>query len=46
MMKNLNINFFDHIFAIDFEFIADPGEIVIPVCLVAKEINSGQVVRL
>ena len=34
------------VWAADFEFIAQPGEQQIPVCLVARELRSGQTVRL
>src|SRR5215472_4118299 len=34
------------IWAVDFEFIADPGENPDPVCLVARELRSGRTLRL
>jgi hypothetical protein len=37
---------FKEIWAVDFEFGADPGENPDPVCLVALEIHSGRKVRL
>ncbi len=45
-MKTLSFNSFDNLWVIDFEFIAAPGEIVIPVCLVAKDLGSGETERL
>ena len=41
-----NGSFFDHIYVIDFEFIAKPSEHLIPVCVVSHEINSGETKRL
>jgi DNA polymerase I len=37
---------FREIWAVDFEFIANPGDRPITVCLVAKELRSGRLVRL
>src|SRR5215470_11849448 len=37
---------FREIWAVDFEFIADPGENPDPVCLVGRELRSGRTVRL
>jgi hypothetical protein len=37
---------FSEIWAVDFEFIANPGEIPEPVCLVAWELRSGRKVKL
>ena len=37
---------FKNIFAIDFEFIAESGALPVPVCLVARELSSGQLIRL
>jgi hypothetical protein len=37
---------FEQIWAADFEFIANPGERPIPVCLVARELRSGRKIRL
>jgi DNA polymerase I len=37
---------FAWIWAIDFEFKADPGERPIPECLVARELRSGELIRL
>jgi DNA polymerase I len=34
--------FFDHIYVIDFEFIAKPSEHPIPICVVSHEIISGE----
>jgi DNA polymerase family A len=36
---------FDRIVCCDTEYVARPGERVLPVCLVAKELCSGQIVR-
>jgi DNA polymerase I len=36
---------FREIWAVDFEFIADPGGRPIPVCLVARELRAGRLVR-
>lgn len=37
---------FQTIWFVDFEFSAEPGECPIPICLVAKELMSGQTLRL
>ena len=37
---------FREIWAVDFEFIARDGERPVPVCLVARELRSGQLVRI
>jgi DNA polymerase I len=37
---------FQEIWAVDFEFVAEPGENPVPVCLVAWELRSGRKVRL
>jgi len=37
---------FRRVIALDFEFIAEPGALPVPVCLVAKELGTGQVIRL
>ena len=37
---------FRQVWAVDFEFIARPGERPEPVCLVARELRSGEMVRL
>src|SRR5262245_18792271 len=37
---------FDEVWAIDFEFIARTGERPIPVCMVARELGSGRLLRL
>ena len=34
------------VWAVDFEFMAPPGEIPDPVCLVARELKSGKTIRL
>jgi DNA polymerase I len=34
------------VWAVDFEFIAKPGERPVPVCLAAKELRSGRTIRL
>jgi DNA polymerase-1 len=36
---------FREIWAVDFEFKADPGDRPIPICLVAKELRSGRIIR-
>ena len=37
---------FAEIWAVDFEFVAEPGENPEPVCLVARELRSGRTVRV
>jgi DNA polymerase-1 len=37
---------FQQIWCSDFEFVAEPGENPVPVCLVAKELRSGREVRV
>jgi DNA polymerase I len=37
---------FPEVWAVDFEFVARPGERPDPVCLVAQELRSGQLIRL
>jgi hypothetical protein len=37
---------FREIWALDFEFIANSGERPSPVCMVARELNTGRVLRL
>lgn len=37
---------FTHVWAVDFEFRADPGDNPQPVCLVARELRSGRTLRL
>ena len=37
---------FEEIWAVDFEFVADPGERPVPVCMVAWELRSGRKLRL
>src|SRR6516165_1502183 len=37
---------FEQIWAVDFEFVANPGERPVPVCLVAWELRSGRKLRL
>src|SRR6266446_4451690 len=37
---------FDQIWVVDFEFYCPPGHRPIPLCLVVKEIRSGQLLRL
>ncbi len=39
------MNRFSQIWAVDFEFIADPGERPLPICLVARELLSGRLIR-
>ena len=36
---------FEEIWAVDFEFIAQPGERPVPVCLVARELRSGRTIK-
>jgi hypothetical protein len=37
---------FEEVWAVDFEFVAQPGERPDPVCLVARELRSGKTIRL
>jgi hypothetical protein len=37
---------FRQVWAVDFEFIAGPGERPVPVCMVARELRSGALIRL
>ena len=37
---------FREVWAVDFEFIAEPGERPVPICLVAWELRSGQKLRV
>jgi hypothetical protein len=37
---------FRQVWAVDFEFIARPGERPVPVCMVARELRSGSLIRL
>ena len=37
---------FREVWAVDFEFMAPPGERPTPVCLVARELKSGKTIRL
>jgi hypothetical protein len=37
---------FKEIWALDFEFIAEPGALPLPVCVVARELGSNRLVRL
>ena len=37
---------FREVWAVDFEFVAPPGERPTPVCLVARELKSGRMIRL
>ncbi len=37
---------FSSIWGVDFEFIANPGEQPLPVCLVARELRTGELIRL
>ena len=37
---------FTEIWAVDFEYQSEPGEIPVPVCLVARELNSNKLIRL
>lgn len=36
---------FDEVWAVDFEFIVEPGERPVPICCVARELRSGREVR-
>lgn len=36
---------FKEIYVVDFEFLANPGEIQVPICYVAKEVYSGKVIK-
>jgi hypothetical protein len=40
------LNFPAGIWAVDFEFTADPGERQVPICMVARELRSGRTIRL
>jgi len=42
----VNLEPFREIVLVDFEFVADPGERPKPVCMVAKLLKSGRVIRL
>ena len=37
---------FAEVWGVDFEFISDPGERPIVVCMVARELRSGRLIRL
>lgn len=37
---------FREVWALDFEFIAEPGALPVPVCMVARELQSGRLLRL
>jgi DNA polymerase-1 len=37
---------FREVWALDFEFIAEPGALPVPVCMVARELRSGRLLRL
>jgi hypothetical protein len=37
---------FTAVWALDFEFIAEPGALPVPVCMVARELGSNRVIRL
>src|SRR4051812_5270843 len=37
---------FREVWLVDFEFVAEPGERPVPVCLVARELRSGREIRL
>ena len=37
---------YDEVWALDFEYISEPGAQPVPVCMVAKELNSGRLIRL
>ena len=40
------LSYFKEIFVVDFEFTAKPGEQPVPICLVAREVKSGRLIRL
>ncbi len=42
-MENLS---FREVWAVDFEFVAAPGEIPAPVCVVARELRTGRLIRM
>ena len=47
--KGLGLMFdlpFREVWALDFEFTAKPGALPVPVCMVARELRSGQLLRL
>ena len=46
LRPGLDALFYAQIWAVDFEFIAEPGENPEPVCLVAWELRSGQKLRV
>jgi hypothetical protein len=37
---------FREVWALDFEFVSEPGALSVPVCLVAREVGSGKLIRL
>lgn len=37
---------FREIWAVDFEFTSDPGERPVPVCMIAREVGTGRLIRL
>lgn len=40
------LSHFREIWSVDFEFVSTPGEIPLPVCMVAKEVRSGRIFKL
>src|SRR4051812_35855592 len=46
MPSGSGLDAYREVWLVDFEFSAPPGERPIPVCLVAREFRSGQVLRL
>ena len=46
LSERLSLLPFREVWAVDFEFIADPGEHPRPVCLVAWELRSGRKLKL
>jgi DNA polymerase-1 len=44
--KKLSMLPYEQVWAVDFEFIAPPGERPRPVCMVALELRSGEVIRM
>ena len=37
---------FREVWALDFEFTAEPGALPVPVCMVARELRSGRLLRM
>lgn len=45
-MGKINLDSFEQIWCVDFEFVAKPGCICKPICVVAIEVRSGQQIQL